>query len=225
MNDSDRGVFLEFMNTISDYYGKPKLGEHVLEIYFNGLREYSFDQVKGATSKHMTSSNGGQYMPKISDIKKHIDGGMFTHDEVLSAARLKNTPMGILCRIQIGTYDLEHQTDMFYLKQRAQECLDKMDEWKARAVNGDYTDHEVFTMLKHEVNPEKPFHTGLQPPVMSQENKNRCKGIYMTKIRDKPNEEVLAISKDEQNTVSNEGRLIISRILNEVSILDDKGEG
>jgi len=213
--NNEMPMFINFMNTITEYYGKPKLSGPIIEIYFKGLIDYSFDQVQGATSKHMTDPSSGQFLPKIADIKKHIDGGAITHDEVLSAARLKSTPLGILCRIQIGSYDLEHQTDMFYLKQRAQECIDKMEGWKSRSITGNYTDHEVLTMLNNHVNPENPFHIGLQPPNMSEENKMRCKAIYIAEIRDRPNEEVLMLTKEEQNTVTPEGLAVLARLMDE----------
>ena len=130
MDNQDKNNFLKMINDISDYYRIDRLSNTLLAIYFNGLDDYSFQQVEFAIGKHMADPKSGQFMPKIADIVRHIQGGEITTDQVLAAARLANTPFGILCRIQIGTYDLEHQTDMFYLKQRAEECLAMVPEWK-----------------------------------------------------------------------------------------------
>jgi len=215
VDNSERAVFAEFMDTISDYYQRPKLEGHILEIYFNGLVNYTFDQVKQSVSKHMGDPKNGQYIPKIADIKKHIEGGEMTTDNVLAAAREPRTPFGVFCRIQIGTWDLNHQTDMFYLKQRAQECLDKLPEWREKAVTGDYTDHEIRTMLKHEVNPERPFHSGLVPPANQSVLIGRCKKIWLTEFAEKEPEEPLKIEKlseEERERIAESGRELMSRL-------------
>ena len=164
MIHSDKQQFKEVLDGMCEMYQKDKLSKMALQLYFGSLEKYSIDQVMGAISQHVTDPKHGTFLPKVADIVRHIEGGEITTDEVLSAARLKSTPFGILCRIQIGTYDLEHQTDMFYLKQRAQECLDLLPEWKRKAADGDYTDHEVSIMLKHSVSPCAPFRAGLQSP-------------------------------------------------------------
>jgi uncharacterized protein YdaU (DUF1376 family) len=215
VDNSERAIFAQFMDTISDYYQKPKLDNHILEIYFNGLATYTFDQVKESVSKHMGDPKSGQFMPKIADIKKHIEGGEMTTDNVLAAAREPRTPFGVLCRIQIGTWDLNHQSDMFYLKQRAQECLDKLPEWREKAVNGGYTDHEIRSMLKHHVNPERPFHSGLVPPAGQNELIGRCKKIWLDEFADKDHEEPLKIdkpTKEEEENIAKVGRELITRL-------------
>lgn len=152
------------INEISDYYRVDRLSVPMLAIYFTGLSDYSIDQIQHAMGKHMANPKSGKWMPKIADILSHIQGGEITTDQVLASARLADTPFGILCRIQIGTYDLEHQTDMFYLKQRAEECLLLLPEWKRKAAQGDFTDHEISIMLKHDVSPLKPFERELAEP-------------------------------------------------------------
>lgn len=164
MNEGDKKRFQEAFNALSEYYQRDSLSKAALQIYFSALHMYEFDQVQWAVSKHVQNHENGQYYPKVADIVRIIEGGEITSDQVLAAARLADTPMGILCRIHIGTWDLKNQTDMFYLRQRAEECLHLMPEWKARALAGDYTDHEISIMIKHGVNPCAPFSTGLPSP-------------------------------------------------------------
>ncbi len=134
----------------------------VVKTYFELLNEYSFEQVAGGLKAHLKGPSG-QYFPKPADIIRHIHGSEITADEIVAAAKIHKTPLGILARIHIGTWDLNNM-DGFYLRQRAQEVLQLLPEWKARALEGKYTEHEISIMLKHKVNPVQPFSNGLQPP-------------------------------------------------------------
>jgi hypothetical protein len=163
MNSNDRQAFNELMDGLSEYYQKDKLNIVALGIYFDALARFEFDQIAHAAGKHVQSSSG-QFYPKAADFIRHIEGHGLTHDQVISAARLAKTPLGVLCRIHIGHWDLEHQSDMFYLKQRAQECLQLIPEWKARALSGEYSDHEISILLKYKVDPTAPVHDGLPAP-------------------------------------------------------------
>lgn len=163
MDSVDGAKFLALINVTSDYYKKPPLSDPAVRIYFNALEPYGYKQVEHAIGKHISATNGG-WMPMVSDIIRHIDGGQITSDQVIAAARLKETPLGVLCAIQIGSFDLNSTADMFYLRQRAEECIQKMPEWKHRGLMGAYSEHEVSIMLKHHVSPLGPFSKGLPQP-------------------------------------------------------------
>lgn len=163
VKQSDKYAFKEILDGVSEMYQrKEPISSVAMQLYFSALEKYSIGQVTGAISCHISDPKHGSFYPKVSDIVRHIEGGEVTTDMVLSAARLKESPFGILCRIQIGTWDLDNQKDMFYLKQRAQECIDKLPEWKSRALGGEYSDHEISIMLKHDVSPVSSFMPGLQ---------------------------------------------------------------
>lgn len=164
MDDSNKHEFRDLINATSEYYRQDNLSTMAMRMHFAALQKYSIDQIQTAISKHIQSQKHGQFFPKAADIIRMIEGGEITADNVIAAARLKETPFGILCRIHIGHYDLEHNTDMFYLKQRAEECLQKLPGWKARAQAGEYTDHEISIMIKHQVDPVRPFINGLPAP-------------------------------------------------------------
>ena len=180
MNHSDRQNFKDLFDGVCEAYGKDKMSKMGLQVYFDSLIKYEFGQISMAVSRHLRDPDHGTFFPKVADIVRAIEGGGVTTDEVISAARLKSTPFGILCRKQIGHWDLEHQTDMFYLKQRAQECIDLLPEWKARAAAGDYSDHEISIMLKHGVNPAGPFKAGLPRPANARELSARVSQISQT---------------------------------------------
>lgn len=177
MIDSDKVDFKKLMDATSDYYQKDPLTGLTLKMYFAALERFSLDQVKHAISRHIQEPSGGQFYPKAADIVRHIEGSRFTTDEIIAQARLKNTPLGILCWIQIGSWDLMNQTDMFYIKQRAEECLQRMPEWLAKASQGDYTDHEISVMLKHGVSPMSPFANGLPTPGNQQALSDRINSV------------------------------------------------
>jgi len=112
---------------------------------------------------HLQDTEAGKFYPKAADLIKHIDGGEITSDYIVAAARLADTPLGVLARIHIGTWDLDN-LNSFDLKQRAAECLQLLANWKARAMEGEYRDHEISMMVKHGVSPTQPFAMGLAGP-------------------------------------------------------------
>lgn len=167
MNSTDKRAFKSLMDGLSEYYQRENLSNVALGIYFDALARLEFEQISYAASKHVQSASG-QFYPKAADFIRHIEGHGLTHDQIIAAARMAKTPLGVLCRIHIGHFDLEHNSDMFYLKQRAEECIQLLDEWKRRALAGEYTDHEISIMLKRGVNPTSPIHDGLPAPTNRQ---------------------------------------------------------
>lgn len=66
----------EFSRTllaVADYYGK-ELSENVVDLYWNGLREYDLASVKRALWAHARNPDSGQFMPKIADVARVMQG-------------------------------------------------------------------------------------------------------------------------------------------------------
>ena len=179
MNDSNKKELKVILDSLSEYYQRDNLTPVAMLLYYNSLQRFTIEQVQQAVSLHMQDTKQGQFYPKVADIVKHLEGKELTTDGVIAAARLKNTPLGILCRIQIGTLSL-NSGDSFHLKQKAEECLQLLPEWKARALNGSYTDHELSIMIKHDVDPCQPFTIGLAQPVSTLELRLRLEAIKDT---------------------------------------------
>lgn len=155
--------FLNLFNSISDFYDKPRLNKSSLEFYFEDLCCYTIDQIKWAFSRHRRDPDKGRFMPRTSDLLSRLTGGEFdfSSDEIIAMANLKNTPIGILCRIHIGTYDLgATHANPRYLTMRAEECKALMQGWAARSLRGEYSNHEISIMRKHGVDPCGPVATG-----------------------------------------------------------------
>jgi len=131
MSDDKKLQFVNLFKIISRYYGAEDLTKDMLRIYFTALADFSIDEIKCALSQHMSiNEKSGSFFPKISDIKRFLDVGIPTADQVIADARSKSTPFGVLANRFITQFDLDRRDDR-YLKGRALEVLNKYDEWKS----------------------------------------------------------------------------------------------
>ncbi len=173
MIDTDLTAYTTLIDELRKEYGKPVQSSQMTLIDFQELRQYSIDQIYTAVGRHRASEKGDFY-PSPGSLIKHLEGGEITGDMIVAAANLKNTPLGCLALIHIGGWDLGNKGGMapsahsFHLKQRAEEVMQLLPEWKGRAARGEYTDHEIMVMLKFNVNPAAPFAFGLDAPQNAQ---------------------------------------------------------
>lgn len=65
--------FSRILLAVADYYGK-ELSENVVDLYWNGLREYDLASVKRALWAHARNPDSGQFMPKIADVARVMQG-------------------------------------------------------------------------------------------------------------------------------------------------------
>ncbi len=73
MVDNDKVQFVTILVGISDYYGKV-LAEGVIDLYWQGLRQYDIDAVQKAFWEHTQNPDNGQFMPKIADVSRNLQG-------------------------------------------------------------------------------------------------------------------------------------------------------
>lgn len=73
MVDSERLEFAKTLLAVADYYGK-ELSTGVVDLYWQGLREYDLPSVQKALWAHARNPDTGQFMPKIADIAKVMQG-------------------------------------------------------------------------------------------------------------------------------------------------------
>lgn len=73
MRDSELIEFSKTLLAVADYYGK-ELSENVVDVYWNGLREYDLPAVQKALWAHARNPDSGQFMPKIADVAKMLQG-------------------------------------------------------------------------------------------------------------------------------------------------------
>lgn len=73
MNQSDYDNFVDIMQLVSEQYGK-KPSDGLIALYWQGLKGYDFNAVKEAIGKHLANTDTGQFMPKIADIIRMMQG-------------------------------------------------------------------------------------------------------------------------------------------------------
>ncbi len=82
MQQSDYEGFVDIMQVVAEQYGK-KLSGGGLALYWQGLKDLDFAAVKDALGRHLRNTDTGQFMPKIADIRKMLEGS--TQDAALQA--------------------------------------------------------------------------------------------------------------------------------------------
>lgn len=164
MIDNDLAQFSKILDSLSEYYQRDPLSPTAVKIYFSALKQFPIDSIGEAVNAHIQHPTGGKFYPKAADLILHLEGGAITADQVIAAARLSSSPMGIIARIHIGSWDL-NTLNSFDLKQRAEEVLQLLPKWKAQANAGGYTPHQISIMIKYGVDPTGPFYTGLAAPI------------------------------------------------------------
>lgn len=70
---TDYKRFLTVLTGIADYYGK-ELSEGVITLYWQGLLQYDIAAVEKALWEHTQNPDNGQFMPKIADVTRNLQG-------------------------------------------------------------------------------------------------------------------------------------------------------
>lgn len=96
MLTKDRKDFFATLIGVADYYGK-ELAETTLELYWDGLKQYDLPAVQRALRAHTQNPDSGQFMPKIADVTKMLQGR--TADQAALAWSKVDTAVR-----QVGTY-------------------------------------------------------------------------------------------------------------------------
>lgn len=82
MKQSDFDSFLDVMQLVAEQYGK-KPSDGLIHLYWQGLKDYDFPAVSEAIGKHLANTDTGQFIPKIADIIRMMQGTSL--DAALSA--------------------------------------------------------------------------------------------------------------------------------------------
>lgn len=73
MKQDDKKDFANLMLGISEIYTK-EVSKFGMQMWFDDLAAYSFEQVKAAFAAHRQDRKNGEFMPKPSDIIRQIEG-------------------------------------------------------------------------------------------------------------------------------------------------------
>ena len=139
-----------------------KDGEQVLKAWFMILAKYSLKQVTDSLNVAVThpQSRYGIDPALIVECMGIKEEKELTWKGVIALARNPVTPIGVLARIHIKSFNLNEKKDLD-LHYEAQQFLDDLPDMKARALSGGYTQHEVNVMIERGVRPTAPFMDGM----------------------------------------------------------------
>lgn len=82
MQASDKKRFATILTGVAEYYGK-ELSPAVISLYWQGLMQYDIEAVEKALWDHTQNPDNGQFMPKIADITRTMQGR--TQDQAAQA--------------------------------------------------------------------------------------------------------------------------------------------
>lgn len=152
-------TIIKMINDLAIYYGKPRLPSESMRVYLKTLEGLDLPVIQQALNDHVTDPDQGRWMPTVAHIADKLIAQRPKPLAVIAEARKPTTPFGVLARMHIGNWDLNHNDD-FYLRSRAEEVIARFDDWRARAVRGDYNDHEISIMSRYSIDPCAPFYDG-----------------------------------------------------------------
>jgi hypothetical protein len=100
MQNQHRKAFASLMTGIGELYGR-SISPELISIYWDGLRDFDFEDVKAAINLHVRNPDTGQFMPKIADVVKFIEGNSATKamrawQVVLDTVRLVGTYQSVV---------------------------------------------------------------------------------------------------------------------------------
>lgn len=97
MKQADFEDFVDIIQVVAEQYGK-RLSDGVIALYWQGLKDFDLIEVRDALGRHLRNTDTGQFMPKIADIIRMLQGS--SQDAAFSAWTKVNTAVR-----RIGPYD------------------------------------------------------------------------------------------------------------------------
>jgi len=73
MQQQDFDDFVDIIQVVGEQYNK-KLSDGVIALYWQGLQDYELAAVRDALGRHLRNTDNGQFMPKIADIIRMLQG-------------------------------------------------------------------------------------------------------------------------------------------------------
>src|SRR5690606_5093902 len=73
MQMTDKPRFVTVLAGVAEYYGRD-LSEGVIGLYWQGLKQYDLRAVEKALWDHTQNPDSGQFMPKIADVTRNLQG-------------------------------------------------------------------------------------------------------------------------------------------------------
>lgn len=158
MDNQDKTEFAETVTAVAEFYGK-EVSRAGLQMWWAALEDYGIGQLRQAFNAHAKDTKRGSFMPTPADIIRQIDGETPTPDQIIGAAMKPRTALAVLCRAEIGTWNLDNWT-AYQLKPMAEHCISMLPEWRQRIARGELTKHERTLLAKYDIDPQSTRLTG-----------------------------------------------------------------
>lgn len=82
MKQCDYDEFVKILQVVAEQYGKD-ISHGVIALYWQGLHDFELSAVREALGRHLRNTDNGQFMPKIADIIRMLQGS--SQDSALTA--------------------------------------------------------------------------------------------------------------------------------------------
>ena len=121
--------FTRFITWAAEDYNalKEKTAQSIQSDFYL-LKNFSISKIVSAYRQHRFDSNQGMFPPTPAHLRKYLTVEKPAPEKLISMARSKETPIGVLAAIMIGG-DL-NVSDSFYLRQRALDVLEYFEKWE-----------------------------------------------------------------------------------------------
>lgn len=102
MKADDLLAFGRMLALLAEQYGKA-LSPELMRLYFDGLSHLELQEVRAALNRHVRNTDVGQFMPKIADVIRALDG---TSEDAAYGALVKlQETFGALGAYESPTFD------------------------------------------------------------------------------------------------------------------------
>ena len=146
--------FEAFAQTWAAAYELCSRGKHCspasTSLAFEALKPYELAQISKALTAHIRNPDEGRFGLTVADVVRQIDGPAPSVDQIIGAAQRPTTALAVLCRIEIGSWNLSNWTTQ-QLRPHAERCIALMPEWKQRLAAGEIAEHEAIAFDRYGV--------------------------------------------------------------------------
>lgn len=97
MHATDRAAFGRLLHSVYAYY-RQQCSEFALQVWWQAMQQYDIETVRETLGRHATNPDNGQFLPKVADVVKLIQGS------TLDAAQLAWTKV-LNAIASVGTYE------------------------------------------------------------------------------------------------------------------------
>ena len=153
---------VEFLKVVAEYQRHSMPSPAIMSVWYGAISDFEKQAVYGAYSDFLQGDEG-KYPLTISHITSRLQPSSdLSPADVIALARAKDTPVGLLANMAIGSFDLNNLDD-HKLASRAKGFLMKLPSIKDRMKKGLYTRAEIERMVANVIDPSGETGLGFAP--------------------------------------------------------------